>query len=257
MTSQPEELLAVHDLTFGYGDKAVLRDCTFSVRRQERLAILGTSGCGKSTLLRLVLGLLRPDAGSIRFDERDIVTLAGNELNAVRQKIGMVHQGSALISSINVEDNLALPLTELTDKAPDEIDRIVDEKLRLVGMQDNKTKLPSELSGGMRKRVSIARALVMEPEMILFDEPATGLDPVGTAVIDELIVGLSEASTTCVIVTHNLTSAFRIATRVAMLHDGAILEAAEPAAFRRSENPIVRQFVNGDPNGPLSQSAAS
>jgi phospholipid/cholesterol/gamma-HCH transport system ATP-binding protein len=257
MSASADELLGVRDLTFGYGDKTVLEKCSFSVGRGERLAILGTSGCGKSTLLRLVLGLLRPDSGSIRFADRDIVTLAGNELNSLRRRIGMVHQGSALISSINVRENLALPLTELTDKPPDDVERIVDEKLRLVGMQDTKTKLPSELSGGMRKRVSIARALVMEPQMILFDEPGTGLDPVGTAMIDELIMRLGEASTTCVVVTHNLASAFRIATRVAMLHDGNILEDAEPDAFRRSENPIVRQFVNGDPNGPLSGSAAS
>jgi phospholipid/cholesterol/gamma-HCH transport system ATP-binding protein len=253
MSPPAGELLDVRDLTFRYDEKVVLRNCSFSVRRQERLAILGTSGCGKSTLLRLLLGLLRPDGGTIRFEDRDIAGLPGNELNAVRQKIGMVFQSAALISSINVHENLALPLTELTDKPPEEVDRIVDEKLRMVGMQDTKSKLPSELSGGMRKRVSIARALVMEPQMILFDEPSTGLDPVGTALIDELIMGLSEETTTCIVVTHNLTSAFRIATRVAMLHDGAILEEGRPDDFRRSTNPIVHQFVNGDPKGPLSQ----
>jgi phospholipid/cholesterol/gamma-HCH transport system ATP-binding protein len=257
MSPAGEALLDVSGLTFGYGDRAVLKNCSFSVRRQERLAILGTSGCGKSTLLRLILGLIRPASGSIRLADRDITKLTGNELNTVRREIGMVHQGAALISSINVEDNLALPLTELTDKPPAEIGAIVDEKLRLVGMLDTKPKLPAELSGGMRKRVSIARALVMEPKLILFDEPGAGLDPVGTAVIDELIVSLGEAATTCVIVTHNLPSAFRIATRVAMLYEGAILEASEPEVFRRSQNPIVRQFVNGDTNGPLTQGAGA
>lgn len=253
MSPEDDTILEVSDLTFRYDDRVILDHCSFSVRRQERLAIMGTSGCGKSTLLRLVLGLIRPVAGSIRLADRDIMKLSGNELNAVRREIGMVFQNAALISSINVRDNLALPLTELTDKSRADVDRIVDEKLRIVGMLDTKTKLPAELSGGMRKRVAIARALVMEPKLILFDEPGSGLDPVGTAVIDRLIVSLSEASTTCVVVTHNLASAFRIATQVAMLHGGAILEAGKPADFRRSQNPIVRQFINGDPEGPLSQ----
>jgi phospholipid/cholesterol/gamma-HCH transport system ATP-binding protein len=255
VSADTDDVLEVRDLTFGYGDKIVLKNCSLSAGRKERLAILGTSGCGKSTLLRLILGLVRPDAGSIRFGDRDIAQLSGRELNAVRRKIGMVFQGAALISSIKVEENLALPLTELTDKPPDEVDKIVDEKLDLVGMKAAKAKLPAELSGGMKKRVGIARALVLEPELVLFDEPSAGLDPVATAMIDDLIVRLSERSTTCIVVTHNLASAFRIATRMAMLHDGAILEQGAPDAFRRSENPIVRQFIDGDPNGPLSQKA--
>jgi phospholipid/cholesterol/gamma-HCH transport system ATP-binding protein len=257
MSSPAQPILEVRDLAFGYADQVVLEGCNVSVRRQERLAIVGTSGCGKSTLLRLVLGLLRPAAGSIRFAGRDIPRLSGSELRSVRREIGMVFQSAALISSLTVHDNLALPLNELTETPPAEVDRIVDEKLHLVGLADTKAKLPSELSGGMRKRVGIARALVMDPKMVLFDEPGSGLDPVGAAVVDELIVALSEASTTCIIVTHNLTSAFRIATRVAMLHDGAILEEGEPAVFRRSKNPIVRQFVDGEPHGPLSQGAGT
>jgi phospholipid/cholesterol/gamma-HCH transport system ATP-binding protein len=196
--------------------------------------------------------LIHPQSGSIRFAERDIAALSGDELNTVRTRMGMVFQSAALISSIDVGENLALPLTELTDKRPEEIDRIVDEKLALVGMKDAKAKLPSELSGGMRKRVGIARALVLEPELVLFDEPAAGLDPVATALIDELIVRLRGHDTTCLVVTHNLESAFRIATRLAMLHDGAILEEGPPDAFRATKNPIVRQFLDGDPEGPLS-----
>jgi len=255
MSGDADAVLDIRDLTFGYGDKTVLKNFSLRAGRKERLAILGTSGCGKSTLLRLILGLIRPEAGSIRFENRDIAKLSGKELNAARRRIGMVYQGAALISSINVEENLALPLTELTDKPPDEVGKIVDEKLELVGMKETKAKLPAELSGGMRKRIGIARALVMEPELVLFDEPAAGLDPVATALIDDLIVRLSERSTTCIVVTHNLASAFRIATRMAMLYDGAILEQGVPDAFRRSENPIVRQFIDGDPDGPLSPKA--
>jgi len=246
-------LLEVRDLAFGYDGKPILRDLSLSAAPHETLAVLGTSGCGKSTLLRLILGLLKPGSGSIRFDDRDIAKLEGSELNEVRQKMGMVFQSAALISSIDVGANLALPLAELTDKRQDEIDRIVDEKLSLVGMKDAKAKLPAALSGGMRKRVGIARALVMGPKLVLFDEPGSGLDPVAAALIDELIVGLREHDTTCLVVTHNLQSAFRIATRMAMLHEGAILEEGTPDEFRTSKNPIVRQFLDGDPEGPLSE----
>jgi phospholipid/cholesterol/gamma-HCH transport system ATP-binding protein len=250
-------LLEVRDLAFSFGEKVVLRDVDLSAARGERLAVMGTSGSGKSTLLRLILGLIAPRSGSIRFVDCDIARLSGHELNAVRRRIGMVFQNSALVSSLSVRDNLALPLTELTDKSRAEVDEIVDAKLSLVGMEAVKRKLPSELSGGMRKRVGIARALVMEPKLILFDEPGSGLDPVATAQIDELIVRLSEDATTCIVVTHNLTSAFRIATRMAMLHEGAILEEGPPEAFRGSDNPIVRQFITGATDGPLGQEAVA
>jgi len=257
MSNGEPELLDVRDLDFRYADTVVLQGCSFTVRPRERLAILGASGGGKSTLLRLVLGLLQPDAGSIRFGDRDIAKLTGQELNAVRQEMGMVFQSAALISSISVAKNLALPLRELTDRSRSEIATIVDEKLAMVGMEDVKEKLPSELSGGMRKRVAIARALVLEPKLVLFDEPASGLDPVATSEIDELIVGLSEAKTSCVVVTHNLASAFRIATRVALLHEGAILEVGTPEELQRSKNPVVRRFLNADSRGPLARREAS
>ncbi len=256
MNAQAGDLLEVRDLEFRYERKAVLKKCSFSVERQERLVIMGLSGCGKSTLLRLILGLLQPVAGSIRFEDRDITKLSVEELNALRQRIGMVFQSAALISSLTVEENLALPLHELTDKTPAEIEKIVDEKLDLVGMRKTKSLMPSELSGGMRKRIGLARVLVLEPELILFDEPSAGLDPVGTSLIDELILGLSDRTkATCIVVTHNMPSAFRIATRMAMLHAGGVLAEDTPDRFRESENPIVHQFVSGDPQGPLSERA--
>ena len=205
---------------------------------------MGQSGSGKSTILRLILGILQPTAGRVFFKQFEISRLKRRKLQQVRAQIGMVYQYSALLSSRNVRDNVALPLEELTDKTRDEIDKIVDEKLDLVGMNESKDQMPSELSGGMRKRVSLARALVMDPELILFDEPSAGLDPVISSVIDELIISLTEQSkVTSVIVTHEMDSAFRIGTRMAMLYQGKIIEDAEPEEFKKSNNPVVAAIL--------------
>jgi phospholipid/cholesterol/gamma-HCH transport system ATP-binding protein len=218
----------------------------------DRLVIMGQSGSGKSTILRLILGILQPTAGEIFFKQFEISRLKRRKLQAVRAHIGMVYQYSALLSSRNVRDNIALPLEELTRKSAAEIDKIVDAKLELVGMLDSKNQMPSELSGGMRKRVSLARALVMDPELILFDEPSAGLDPVISSVIDELIISLTERSkVTSVIVTHEMDSAFRIATRMAMLYQGAIIADAEPERLKKSDDPVVQQFLSGSTEGPI------
>jgi phospholipid/cholesterol/gamma-HCH transport system ATP-binding protein len=213
---------------------------------------MGQSGSGKSTILRLILGILQPDAGSIFFKQFEINRLKRRKLQQVRQHMGMVYQYSALLSSLNVRDNVALPLQELTDKSPGEIDTIVDEKLELVGMEDAKDLLPDELSGGMRKRVALARALVLDPELILLDEPSAGLDPVIASVVDELIIELTEKSkVTSITVTHEMESAFRIATRMAMLYEGKIIEEGEPKQFKQSKNPVVAQFLSGSTEGPI------
>ncbi len=230
----------------------VLDGCSLSVEPEERLVIMGQSGSGKSTILRLILGILKPIDGSIFFKQFEITRLKRRKLQQVRRQIGMVYQYSALLSSRNVRDNVALPLEELTDQSRREIDKIVDEKLDLVGMKDAKHLLPSELSGGMKKRVSLARALVLEPELILFDEPVAGLDPVIASVIDELIISLTEKSkVTSIIVTHEMDSAFRIGTRMAMLYQGKIIEDAEPEKFKQSTNPVVAQFLSGSTEGPI------
>jgi phospholipid/cholesterol/gamma-HCH transport system ATP-binding protein len=202
--------------------------------------------------LRLILGTIRPNSGSIFFKQFEITRLQRRKLQAVRQRIGMVYQYSALLSSRDVAGNVALPLEELTDKSRDDIDKIVDEKLDLVGMKDSKERLPEELSGGMRKRVALARALVLEPELILLDEPSAGLDPVIASVIDELIISLSDtAKVTSITVTHEMDSAFRIGTRMAMLYQGKIIEEAEPEKFKQSKNPVVAQFLSGSTEGPI------
>ena len=247
-----DPIVELSGVRLAFESTCILNNLNLRVRREERMVILGQSGAGKSTLLRLILGVLRPGAGHVAFDGSDLFALRRSQLNQARSRMGMVYQSSALISSLTVRDNLALPLEELTSKRHSEIDRIVEEKLGLVGMEETGPMMPAELSGGMRKRVAIARALVMQPELLLFDEPTTGLDPVLAAVIDELIVDLSTRShATSIVVTHELTSAFRVATRMAMLFRGRIIEEDRPERFRHPANPVVEQFIEGRTKGPI------
>ena len=245
-------LVTLDHVELNFGDKKVLDRVSLEVAPQERLVIIGQSGAGKTTILRLILGILKPNGGSVFFKENEISRMNDHQLENIRRRIGMVYQDAALLSSLTVRENLALPLEELTDKTPAEIDRIVDEKLDMVGMASEDKLMPFELSGGMRKRVGLARALVMEPELILFDEPTQGLDPVIGALIDELIIDLTERTkATSIIVTHLMDSAFHVATRLAMLHGGKIIEQAAPDEFRHSTNPIVVQFLTGTTEGPI------
>ncbi|HEU0209732.1 MAG TPA: ATP-binding cassette domain-containing protein [Candidatus Udaeobacter sp.] len=247
-----QQVVELRDVVMRFGGKKVLDQVSLTVAPQERLVIIGQSGAGKTTILRLILGILKPNAGSIFFKQHEVSRMNDHHLEEVRMRIGMVYQDAALLSSLTVRENLALPLQQLTDKTAAEIDRIVDEKLEMVEMSGEDKAMPFELSGGMRKRVGLARALVMEPELILFDEPTQGLDPVIGALIDELIIDLTEETkTTSIIVTHLMDSAFHIATRMAMLYCGTIIEQGTPEHMRQSRNPVLVQFLSGSTDGPI------
>jgi len=245
-------VVELRDVRLQFEEKKVLDGVSLKVEPLQRLVVMGQSGSGKSTILRLILGILQPTAGEVFFKQFEISRLQRRKLQQIRSRIGMVYQYSALLSSRNVRDNVALPLEELSDMSRKEIDEVVDEKLSLVGMVDAKYQLPSELSGGMQKRVSLARALVMDPELILFDEPSAGLDPVVSSVIDELIISLTEKSkVTSIIVTHEMDDAFRVATQMAMLYHGKIIEVGTPEQLKQSQNPVVAQFLSGSTEGPI------
>jgi phospholipid/cholesterol/gamma-HCH transport system ATP-binding protein len=247
-------VVELRDVDLSFGEKRVLDNVSLVADPEERLVIIGQSGAGKTTILRLILGILRPGEGSVFFKHHEISRMDDHELEDVRMRIGMVYQDSALLSSLTVRENLALPLQELTNKTPAEIDKIVDEKMEMVEMVGDDDLMPFELSGGMRKRVALARALVMEPELILFDEPTQGLDPVIGALIDELIIDLTKRTkTTSIIVTHLMDSAFHVATRMAMLHRGKIIQDGTPEEMKQSRNPVVVQFLSGTTEGPILQ----
>jgi phospholipid/cholesterol/gamma-HCH transport system ATP-binding protein len=242
-------VLELENVELSLSGKEILRGVTLRVEEGERLVVLGESGGGKSTILRVILGMLRPTGGSVKFRGRELTRLRRWKLNLIRQRIGMVYQYSALISSLNVRENLALPLLELTRKKRQEIDAEVDAKLEMVGMGGTQDKLPGELSGGMRKRVALARALMLDPELILYDEPSAGLDPVISAVIDELMIRTSEQTgAASVIVTHELGSAFKVATRMAMLKDGEMIADGSPDSFRDHPDERVRSFIAAEPS---------
>jgi phospholipid/cholesterol/gamma-HCH transport system ATP-binding protein len=247
-------LVHLEDIVLRFGEKTVLDHIDLKIFGGDRLVVLGQSGGGKSTMLRLILGILKPTSGRVRYRHLEIQKLSRSRLNTLRSRIGMVYQYSALISSMTVRENLALPVEELRRKSRKQIDELIAENLETVGMSGTEAKLPSELSGGMRKRVSLARALMMQPELILFDEPSAGLDPVISSVIDQLIISLTEkTNTTSVIVTHEMESAFRIATRMAMLYEGKIIQDGSPDQLRTSSNPVVHQFVTGTTEGPITE----
>jgi len=247
-----DSIIEVDGLSRTFGDRVVLDNVSLEVHRGETLVIMGGSGCGKSTLLRHIIGVMKPTAGSVKLFGEEITTLNEREITRVRRRFGMLFQSGALLASLTVGENVALPLVQHTDMSPDEVEEVVKQKLEIVGLSGFENLKPAEISGGMKKRVSLARALVLEPELILFDEPGAGLDPVIGSVIDELIISLSEKSkVTSITVTHEMDSAFRIGTRMAMLYQGKIIEDAEPERFKQSKNPVVAQFLSGSTEGPI------
>lgn len=240
-----------------FGEKKVLRGVDLYVHEGESLVILGGSGTGKSVLLKHVIGLLKPDSGTVTVDGTDLASLDYREITHFRQRFGMAFQGGALFDSMNVFQNIAFPLERTRRFSRPQIKARVEECLALVRLEGTEKKAPSELSGGMRRRIGFARAIALEPQILLFDEPTSGLDPVMTAVIDDVILDLKQSlQSTTITITHDMTSAFRIADRLAMLHRGKVIADASPEGLKNSQDPRVRQFIEGRADGPLSEHPA-
>ena len=241
------------ELSYSVNGVAILRDISFQVHAGEIFAVMGTSGCGKTTLLKNIIGLVRPTSGDVFIDGEAIAGLPERELVRVRRKMGMSFQYSALFDSLSVGENVAFPLRRHTRLSEDEIRHLVARKLSTVGMNGRQSMMPAELSGGERKRVGIARALALEPSIMLYDEPSSGLDPVMAGVIDELIVRLGhEFDVTSIIVSHHVKNVFEIADRAVMLHEGRIVAEGSPDSLRHSEDGFVQQFITGAPSGPIT-----
>jgi len=243
------QILNVHKAFEG---QQVLRGVLLEIAKGEILVIIGRSGGGKSVLLKHLMGLLKADEGQIVIDGVEIGHLRGRALDRLRERFGVVFQGGALFDSLTAFDNVAFPLREKTRLPEDAIREKTLTLLKQVGLADMGHKYPAEMSGGMKKRVALARALAMEPEIMLFDEPTTGLDPIMVNAIHRLILDLHQrVGFTAILVSHEIPEIFSIASRVAMLHEGAIVEVGTPEAVQCSANPAVRQFISGDPEGPI------
>lgn len=230
-----------------FRNQQVLKDLNLTIPAGQTTVIIGRSGGGKSVLLKHIMGLIKPDRGEIWIDDQEIHRLKEKDLYRVRRRFGMLFQEGALFDSMTVGENVAFPIREHRRHLPfKEIERLVAEKLALVGLAGIESKMPSELSGGMRKRVALARAMALDPDILLFDEPTTGLDPILTASIDHLIIETQKRfGMTCVVISHDIQSVFRIAHNIVMLYDGKIIEGGPPEVFRRSENKIIQDFLQG------------
>ena len=244
-------LIRAEGLQKRFGGQVVLRGVDLDVMPGEVLAVVGRSGAGKSVLLKNLIGLLQPDSGAVLVAGEDVHR--ARRLGRLRERFGMLFQGGALFDSLSVADNVAFPLREKTRQSPARISETVADVLKSVGLQGMDDKFPAELSGGMRKRAALARALAHRPEIMLFDEPTTGLDPIMVRAIHRLIADTQQRFRyTAVVVSHEVPGIFEIASRVAMLHEGALLEVATPDAFQNSANPVVQQFIAGRLEGPLT-----
>jgi phospholipid/cholesterol/gamma-HCH transport system ATP-binding protein len=246
-------MIIISDLNKSFGKKEVLKGINLKIYDGESLVILGPSGCGKSVLLKHIIGLLKPDSGQVLIDGEDITEFPQNKLDSLRMRMGMLFQSAALFDSLTVEENIAFGLRKHTNLSNLAIHHIVSEKLEWVGLPGVNSLMPSELSGGMRKRVGLARAIAMEPEIILYDEPTTGLDPIMTSAIDELHVSLKQRlGVTSIVVTHDMGSARRIADRIALHYRGRIVAIGTKDEIMNSSDPLVQQFIQGNAKGPMT-----
>ena len=247
-----ENVVQVRDIVRTFDNRTVLNGISLDIRKGETMVIMGTSGCGKSTLLRHMIGSLTPDKGTVKLLNKDITKASEVELNSLRKRFGMLYQSGALFNSMTVGENVAFPLRQHTDLDEQIIRIVVKIKLELVGLTGFENLMPSQISGGMKKRVGLARAISMDPEIVFYDEPGAGLDPITAAVIDLLIMDLTKKlGITSIVVTHEMTSIFRIADRIAMLHEGKVVEVGTPEEIKKSKNPIVQQFISGSAEGPI------
>ncbi len=239
-------MIKIKNLTKYFDKLRVLEDVSYEVESGESLAVIGPSGCGKSTLLRLLIRLDRPTSGKILIDHKDIERLSLEGIIDLRKKIGFIFQSSALFDSMNVFENVAFGLKQHLKLRPKEIERIVHKKLEMVDLEGTQELMPAELSGGMQKRVSIARALAFDPKIILYDEPTTGLDPITSVTIENLMIKLKrELKVTSVIVTHVMQTVNRVADKIVLLHEGKFIETGTPEETQRSNDPIVKKFITG------------
>jgi phospholipid/cholesterol/gamma-HCH transport system ATP-binding protein len=243
------KLLNLHK---SFRTQKVLDGLDLEIETGKTTVIIGRSGGGKSVLLKHIIGLLRPDSGEVLIDGKDITRLGDRDLNEIRKKFGMLFQEAALFDSMTVGENVAFPLREHTRMKEEEIRRTVADRLHAVGLTGVEEKMPSELSGGMRKRVGLARAIAMQPQIVLFDEPTTGLDPVMTEAINRLIIETQKNfNLTCVVISHDIQSIFTVGHRIAMLYEGKIIAYGTPEELKASRNPVIVQFLAGSIDGPI------
>ena len=262
--TKKKPVIEIHQMTKSFGSQRVLDDINLNVYPGEIMVIIGSSGCGKSTLLRHLIGSLIPDKGSVKLFGRDITTMSENELNKVRTRFGILFQSGALFNSLTVGENIALLLREHSNLDESTIEIVVKIKLELVGLREHVNKMPAQLSGGMKKRAGLARAIALDPQILFYDEPRAGLDPVTGAQIDQLIIDLTKKlRVTSVVVTHEMDSAFTIADRMCMLDRGRILKMgsrqefealrdSDPDQLQSEQNKLIRQFLCGDAHGPIT-----
>src|SRR4030066_1507885 len=245
-------MIEIINLHKSFNTKQVLRGVNLHINRGETMVVIGGSGSGKSVLIKHIIGLLTPDEGSVTINGVDIFGLSEGELNNTRKKFGMLFQGAALFDSLTVWENVGFALKQHTDFSKEEIRNIAERKLEMVGLRGSGDLMPSELSGGMRKRVGLARAIAMEPEILLYDEPTTGLDPIMADAINDLIINMRVTlNITSVAITHDMKSAYKIADRIAMLYNGVIVGVGTPDEVRNTSDPVIRQFITGSASGPI------
>ncbi len=247
-------MIELKSVSKSFDDHVILDHIDLTIRDAETMVVIGRSGTGKSVLLKHIIGLMRPDAGSVLVGGVDLGKVSGPEMDRLRLRFGMLFQGAALFDSMTAFENVAFALREHTTLESSAIGQRVHECLQLVGLEGVDQLYPSELSGGMRKRVGLARALAMNPEIILYDEPTTGIDPIMGDIINHLIIGLrDQLKVTSVVVTHDMRSAYKVADRIAMLYNGKIVDIGNPDEIRHSKSPIVQQFINGEAVGPIQE----